>query len=82
MTEAWDKKIEDNTNPFDEAIEKLWIKQWLFYATSIRYASAMTGAHDYAAFKNGWWELSDNLQKMRNMIDLKELKKTSEEEKD
>jgi hypothetical protein len=32
----------------------------------------MTGAPDYAAFKNGWWELSDNLQKMRDMIDLKE----------
>jgi hypothetical protein len=72
MTEAWDKGIEDRANPFDEQIEKLWIKQWLFYANSIRYASAMTGAPDYAAFKNGWWELSDNLQKMRDTIDLKE----------
>jgi hypothetical protein len=75
MVEAWDKGIEDKTNPFDEAIEKLWMKQWLFYANSIRYASAMTGAPDYAAFKNGWWELSDNLQRMRDMIDLKELVK-------
>jgi hypothetical protein len=75
MVEAWDKGIEDKTNPFDEAIEKLWIKQWLFYSSSTRYASAMTGAPDYAAFKNGWWELSDNLQKMRDMIDLKELVK-------
>jgi hypothetical protein len=72
MTEAWDKGIEDRANPFDEQIEKLWIKQWLFYANSVRYASAMTGAPDYAAFKNGWWELSDNLQKMRDTIDLKE----------
>jgi len=71
MTEAWDKGIEDKANPFDEQIEKLWIRQWLFYANSIRYASAMTGAPDYAAFKNGWWELSDNLQKMRDTIDLK-----------
>ncbi len=75
MVEAWDKGIEDRTNPFDEQIEKLWLKQWLFYSNSIRYASAMTGAPDYASFKNGWWELSDNLQKMRDMIDLKELTK-------
>ncbi len=75
MVEAWEKGIEDKTNPFDEAIEKLWIKQWLFYSNSIRYASAMTGAPDYAAFKNGWWELSDNLQRMRDMIDIKELTK-------
>jgi len=71
MTEAWDKGIEDKANPFDEQIEKLWVKQWLFYANSVRYASAMTGAPDYAAFKNGWWELSDNLQKMRDTINLK-----------
>jgi len=49
----------------------MWIKQWLFYSNSIRYASAMTGAHDYATFKNGWWELSDNLQKMKDMIEMK-----------
>jgi len=75
MVEAWEKGIEDKANPFDEAIEKLWIKQWLFYSNSIRYASAMTGAPDYAAFKNGWWELSDNLQRMRDMIDIKTLTK-------
>jgi hydroxylamine dehydrogenase len=77
MSEAWDKGIEDKSNPFDEQIEKLWIKQWLFYANSVRYASAMTGAPDYAAFKNGWWELSENLQKMRDLIDLKEQVKKS-----
>lgn len=75
MSEAWSKGIEDKSNPFDEQIEKLWGKQWLFYSNSIRYASAMTGAPDYAAFKNGWWDLSENLQKMRDMIDLKELTK-------
>jgi len=84
VLEAWDKGIEERANPFDEQIEKLWTKQWLFYANSIRYASAMAGAPDYAAFKNGWWELSDNLQKMRDMIDLKELtkKKGTEQKKD
>lgn len=71
MLEAWGKGIEDRKNPFDEPIEKMWIKQWLFYSNSIRYASAMTGAYDYATFKNGWWELSDNLQKMKDMIEMK-----------
>ena len=70
MQKAWDKKLTDPGNPFDEAIEHLWIKQWLFYANSIRYASAMAGP-DYAAFKNGWWNMSENLQKMKNIIMIK-----------
>ncbi|MDA8077895.1 MAG: multiheme c-type cytochrome [Nitrospiraceae bacterium] len=72
MADAWEKGIEDKTNPFDEAIEKLWVKQWLFYSNSIRYASAMTGAPDYTSFKLGWWELSDNLQRMKDAIEAKE----------
>lgn len=72
MSEAWEKGLEDKANPFDEQIEKMWTKQWLFYCNSIRYASAMTGAPDYTSFKLGWWELSDNLQKMRDTIDAKQ----------
>ena len=71
MVEAWDRKVEDRTNPFDENIEKLWTRQWLFYGNSIRYASAMSGAPDYAAFKNGWWDLSETLTRMRDTIDFK-----------
>lgn len=71
VSEAWAKKIEDKSNPFDEPIEQRWEKQWLFYANSIRYASAMTGAPDYTAFKNGWWEMTNNLAEMRDAIDLK-----------
>lgn len=71
VSEAWERKIEDKANPFDEAIEQRWIRQWLFYGNSIRYASAMTGAPDYAAFKLGWWELTNNLQEMKDGIDLK-----------
>jgi hypothetical protein len=72
MLEAWNRGIEDNTNPFDEPVELMWIRQWFFYSNSVRFASAMTGAPDYAAFKNGWWDLSENLQKMKEMIDLKQ----------
>jgi hypothetical protein len=70
LEEAWAKNIADKTNPFDEPIEQKWIEQWLFFANSIRYASAMAGP-DYAAFKNGWWKLTKNLQEMRLHIDLK-----------
>lgn len=78
LLHAWDEGIEDKINPFDESIEQKWIKQWLFYSNSIRYASAMTGAPDYTAFKNGWWYLTENLKHIKEWIDLK--KKTEEKE--
>ncbi len=79
MIEAWNKGVEDKSNPFDEPIEQRWTRQWLFYANSVRYASAMTGAPDYAAFKHGWWDMTNNIAEMREMIDLKsslKMKKT------
>lgn len=72
LLKAWDKGIEDKTNPFDESIEQMWIKQWLFYSNSIRYASAMSGAPDYTAFKNGWWYLTENIKHMKEWLELKE----------
>jgi hydroxylamine dehydrogenase len=71
MIEAWNRGIEDNKNLFDEPVEQRWVKQWLFYSNSVRYASAMTGAPDYTAFKNGWWEMSNNLIEMRELMDIK-----------
>ena len=68
LSEAWEQGIEDRSNPFDESIEHMWIRQWLFYSNSIRYASAMTGAPDYTTFKNGWWHLTENIQKMKDRI--------------
>ncbi|RMD55176.1 MAG: hydroxylamine oxidase, partial [Nitrospirae bacterium] len=52
-------------------IELLWVKQWLFYANTVRYASAMTGAFDFTGFNRGWWDLTHNLQKMKDLIELK-----------
>lgn len=63
IKEAWAAKRADPTNPFDEAIEHEWVEQWLFYANSVRYGTAMMG-QDYTAFKNGWWELMTNTRKM------------------
>jgi hydroxylamine dehydrogenase len=71
MSDAWQKGIEDKTNPFDEPIEQMWVKEWLFYSNSVRYSSAMTGAPDYAVFKNGWWHLTNNLLNMSSAINLK-----------
>jgi hypothetical protein len=74
VQKAWDKKWADPTNPFDEAIEQKWVAQWLFYANSVRYAAAMSGP-DYAAFKNGWWELTNNLQEMSDWMKIQQKKK-------
>lgn len=71
MLAAWEKGVEDKTNPFDETIEKLWVKHWLFFSNSIRLASAMTGAQDYATFKDGWWDLALNIELMKDWLNLK-----------
>jgi hypothetical protein len=70
LLQAQKQGLVDPSNPFDESLEQKWIKQWLFYANSIRYSSAMSGP-DYAAFKNGWWGLTHNLQEMRDAIEMK-----------
>lgn len=75
LLEAWNQGLAEGIpqgkNPFDESIEQMWIRQWLFYANSVKYASAMTGAPDYATFKNGWWNLSENLKHMKDWIEFK-----------
>jgi hydroxylamine dehydrogenase len=67
---AWNDKLADKTNPFDEGIEQKWTSQWLFYANSLRFAGAMMG-YDHAAFHYGWWNLSTNLQDLAEAIRLK-----------
>ena len=59
-----------NDSLFNEAIEKKWVEQWLFYANSTRFASAMAGA-DYGVFANGRWHLSKNLQEMMDWLEFK-----------
>lgn len=66
MQRAWSAGLADPANPFDEPIERTWIESWLFYANSIRYASAMSGP-DYAGFKNGWWKLSQVPRRMQEL---------------
>jgi hydroxylamine dehydrogenase len=59
-----------NDSIFNEAIEKKWVEQWLFYANSTRFASAMTGA-DYGVFAHGRWHMSKNLQEMMEWLHSK-----------
>ena len=78
MVSAWQNGLAASENPFDEAIEQKWVSQWLFYANSVRYGSAM-GGPDYSSFKNGWFYLSNTLQEMKDSIALKSATKPKTE---
>ena len=73
LLSAWEKGVakglEQKDGIFNEALEKMWVEQWLFYANSTRYASAMLGA-DYGVFENGRWAMSRNLQEMLDRLKL------------
>lgn len=70
---AWEKGVAkglaQNDGIFNEPIEKMWVEQWLFFANSTRFASAMAGA-DYGVFANGRWYLSKNIRRMHEWLDL------------
>jgi hypothetical protein len=74
VSRAWDlgaaRGPAQGDSLFNEAIERLWVAQWLFYANSTRYASAMGGA-DYGVFANGRWELSRNIERMKDWLEFK-----------
>jgi hydroxylamine dehydrogenase len=83
MVTAWEKGVAkgltQNDGIFNEALEKKWVEQWLFFANSTRFASAMAGA-DYGVFANGRWYMSKNIQEMADWLELK-LKGIQEEKK-
>ncbi len=64
------KGLTQKDSIFNEAIEKKWVEQWLFYANSTRFASAMAGA-DYRVFANGRWYLNKNIQEMMDWLEFK-----------
>ncbi|MBI5365514.1 MAG: hydroxylamine oxidase [Planctomycetes bacterium] len=70
VEQAWARGLADRSNPFDEPIERKWMRQWLFYANSVRYGSAM-GGPDYATFRNGWFGLTENLREMEEWLALR-----------
>lgn len=81
MQEAWRLGLATDPNkdgnPFNEYFERLWVEQWLFYANSIRLASAMMGA-DYGAFDKGRWQMTMGLENLRRLLkDAEDRKKTA-----
>ena len=70
MTKAWDLGLADRTNPFDEPIERQWMKQWLYDANSIRLGSAMSGP-DHTSFQTGWFDLTTHLREMQDWLDTR-----------
>ena len=64
---AWDtgvsKGLEQKDSLFNDGMERKWAEQWLFYANSIRFASAMAGA-DYGVFEKGRWNMSKGFQEL------------------
>ena len=67
MMQAWDNKaatgLAQGGSLTDEAIEKTWAEQWLFFGNSTRFSSAMQGA-DYGVFANGRWYMAKNIQEL------------------
>ncbi|MBN1211364.1 MAG: hydroxylamine oxidase [candidate division Zixibacteria bacterium] len=67
--------LPQGANVFDEAVEKMWVEQWLFFANSTRFAAAMGGA-DYGVFANGRWYQSKNIRQMHDWLQMRrELRK-------
>jgi hypothetical protein len=70
MLRAWKEGVADKTTGlFDEAMEKKWVQQWLFYGNSTRFASAMLGA-DYGVYAEGRWYLAKNVQELLDRLKL------------
>ncbi len=71
MLKAWEENAASQEGSlFDEAIERRWVEQWLFYGNSTRFAAAMLGA-DYGVFDNGRWMQAGNPHEMLEMLKLK-----------
>ena len=72
MQEIWKLGLADRQNSiYDESIERKWSETWLFYANTIRFASAMGGGGDYGVFADGRYHLSKNLLELNDWLDLR-----------
>ena len=73
LSRTWEEGLADGLpqggNIFDEAIERMWTEQWLFFGNSTRFAAAMGGA-DYGVFANGRWYMSKNIAAMHDWLKM------------
>jgi hypothetical protein len=73
ILKAWEtgvaKGLAHNDSIFNEAIEKKWMEEWLFFANSTRMSSAMLGT-DYGVFDNGRWYMAKNIAEMDSWLKM------------
>jgi hypothetical protein len=73
MSEAWTRGyargLGQGENPFDEAVERRWSDAWLFYANTVRFASAMAGGGDYGVFADGRYQLTQTIMELHEWLD-------------
>jgi hypothetical protein len=73
IIKAWEKGaakgLAQNDSIFNEAIEKKWMEQWLFFANSTRMSSAMMGT-DYGVFDNGRWYMAKDIQEISDWLKI------------
>jgi len=56
--------LPQQSNLFDEYIERVWTSSWLFYSNSIRFTAAMGGGGDYGVFANGRYQLTNTIYEL------------------
>ena len=66
MSDIWQAGLADPQNPFEEYPEKIWSDQWLFYANTVRFASAMGGGGDYGVFADGRYQMVQQVLKLED----------------
>jgi len=73
ILKAWDegaaKGLAQKDSIFNEAVEKKWVEQWLFFANSTRMSAAMLGT-DYGVFGNGRWYMAKNIQEILDSLKM------------
>lgn len=72
LIEIWNSGYADNSNLFDENIERYWTEIWLIYANSIRLSAAMSGGGDYGVFADGRYQLTNKLFYIKEWLSEKE----------
>lgn len=72
LIEIWNSGYADNSNLFDENIERYWTEIWLIYANSIRLSAAMSGGGDYGVFADGRYQLTNKLIYMQEWLSNKQ----------
>ena len=73
MSEGWTRGyargLAQGENPFDEAVERKWSDAWLFYANTVRFASAMAGGGDYGVFADGRYQLTQTIMELHEWLE-------------